>query len=173
MKSIFLRLLLVILVFIGIIWAIGCFIPRDYSIQSTIEIAAPSEDVFSMINELPNWQDWSPWGTEGINVKYSGESAGKGSIQTWADPRGDGKLWITESQPTERVAYQMVVAGFPEMSGNFLIEPKGESSRVTWSSEGTLPSGAFYGYFSFLFGPAMKARYDFGLGKLKENLEGS
>ena len=119
MKTIFFRLLLVIAAFVGLVFVVGTFLPRNYALESVVEIDAPVDAVFPQINELENWSNWSPWGEqEGIDVEFKGESAGVGSILTWSDPRGDGKLWITESQPNQLVKYRMYSGGFPEMESN-------------------------------------------------------
>lgn len=172
MKTIFVRLIAVVLLFIGLVWLIGFLLPRDYSIRSTIDIAAPPERVFPMINELAQWENWSPWSEQaGLDVQYSGESSGVGSMQTWSDPRGDGKLWISDSQLNQRVIYKMRSGGFPEMENTIQLKPTDDGTNVTWTSEGKLPSGAFYGYFARLFAPGMQAEYDRGLAKLKSVAE--
>ena len=67
------------------------------------------------------WAKWSPWSPnqiEGLKVEYSGTPSGVGSAQSWTDQRGDGKLWIVESVPNQRVGYRMEFAGFPEMASS-------------------------------------------------------
>ena len=171
MKSIFLRLISVVFVFIFLIWLAGYLLPRSYSIQSSVDIAAAPDKIFPLVNELPNWRDWSPWGAEGLEVQYSGEAAGVGSIQTWSDPRGDGKLYITDSQANEKVTYKMRSGGFPEMESSIELSSSDGNTSVTWSSEGELPNGAFYGFFALLFQSGMQAEYDRGLAKLKSVAE--
>ena len=175
MKSILIRLLIVIGVFIAILYGVGLLLPRSYSIAVSAEIAAPASQVFPEINQLSNWKNWSPWGEQaGLNIEYGGAQAGVGSVQTWSDPRGNGKLWITESVPNELVKYRMYSGGFPEMESSIQLKPaESDPSKtiVTWASEGSLPSGPFYGYFSMLFEPGMQAEYDRGLGKLKSFIE--
>ena len=172
MNSIFLRLLLVIAVFVGILWFIGSMLPRDYSLEATAVIACQPEEVFPKLNNLSEWQDWSPWSSENLEVKFPGETTGVGAIQTWTDPRGNGKLWITESQPHSLIKYKMYSGGFPELESQFDIKAISEKqTQVKWSSKGRLPSGAFYGFFSMLFEPGMQAEYDRGLTKLKADLE--
>lgn len=165
-------MILVIAIGITCVALVGNLLPRSYSIRSTIEIEKPVADVFPLVNELQNWKLWSPWGQQaGLEVAYTGELAGEGAVQTWKDPRGDGKLWLTESQPNKLVAYKMTSGNFPEMESQFEFETRDENSFVTWVSEGELPPGAFYGYFSFLFAPGMQAEYDRALTRLKSECE--
>lgn len=125
-----------------------------------------------MINELHNWSQWSPWGEQAdLKVKYSGVDQGAGSAQTWSDPRGDGKLWITESEPDQSVTYKMFSGNFPEMDSRIELIPAGDTTQVIWTSQGKLPPGAFYGYFSWMFAPGMRGEYDRALARLKAVVE--
>ena len=131
--------------------------------------------VFALINELQQWESWSPWSPERIEalkVTYGTPNAGKGASQSWTEPRGSGKLWITETEPGLRVAYEMKFGDFPEMSSEFNIEAIDDSHcKVIWTSAGKLPGGPFYGYLSFIFESGMQYEYDQGLSRLKEVAE--
>ncbi len=155
-----------------ILWLVGFLLPRAYSIRSTVTIERPAAEVFPLINDLRNWSEWSPWGEQAdLDVKYSGDDTGVGSVQTWTDPRGDGKLWITESEPDQSVSYSMFSGSFPEMDSRIELVPRSNATEVIWTSEGKLPSGAFYGYFSWLFAPGMRGEYDRALARLKSVVE--
>ena len=172
MKSIFLRLICAIGLVVAFFWLVGYMLPRDYSIGANVTIEQPADRVFPLINDLRNWAKWSPWGEQlDLEIRYAGKDKGVGSVQTWTDPRGDGKLWITESKLNASVSYKMVSGGFPEMDSQIELTPMGEATQVTWASEGKLPSGAFYGYFSWLFAPGMQAEYDRALARLKSVAE--
>ena len=172
MKSIFLRLICAIGLVLTFFWLVGYLLPRSYSISSTVTIDRTANQIFPMINDLRNWSEWSPWGEQAdLDIKYSGGDQGVGSVQTWTDPRGDGKLWITDSKPDQSVTYKMFSGNFPEMASRIELTPTGDATEVTWASEGTLPSGAFYGYFSWLFAPGMRGEYDRALTRLKSVVE--
>ncbi|MEM7456833.1 MAG: SRPBCC family protein [Planctomycetota bacterium] len=174
MKSAFIRVFGAFLILLLLVLGIGMILPRDYDIRSQVEIDAPAEEVFARINSLPEWRSWSPWNSSdltGLGIRYSGEESGTGSVQTWSDPRGEGKLWLTESTPHESVSYSMEFANFPKLDGNFNLAQSGDKTTVTWSSTGTLPSGPFYGFFAGMFTNGMKTEYDKGLARLKEVCE--
>ncbi len=127
-----------------------------------------------MINALPNWQRWSSWSTEVIpdlEIKYSGEKEGVGSVQRWKEGRGEGVLTITSSDPETGIEYKMQFANFPEMHSVIRIQEIVGGTHVQWSSEGELPNRPFYGYFRFLFDRQMTYQYENGLSKLKSTLE--
>jgi hypothetical protein len=171
---------MLIAVIVGIVAVIGSLLPRSYDFESATVIDAPAESVFDQVNTIKAWQDWSQWSpdhVEGLEVEYSGTKAGVGAAQKWNDPRGDGKLWIIDSVPNQKVAYKLEFAGFPEMDSSIDLSPvaagagEGAQTRVVWSSSGKLPGGPFYGFFSPFFANGMKHQYDASLERLKALVE--
>lgn len=170
------RLFALIAGLMAIVLAIGAMLPRGYQFESRIQIAASAEAIFPLVNTIANWKQWSQWNPdriENLQVQYSGNESGEGSVQTWTDQRGEGKLWITRSQPNEQIDFRLVFEGFPEMANTIRLEPIAGQTEVIWSSEGTLPSGAFYGYFGPFFSNGMKTQYDQSLQRLKKLAERS
>ncbi len=183
MAKYYFRLLLLFGSVVGVFAIIGSLLPRGYDFQTEIDIAAAPETIFPKINSLKNWQTWSkqfsPDEIEGLEIKYNGDESGVGAAQSWSDGRGDGKLWITESQPNQSVSFDMTFGSFPTMSSQIELtsEPnpdkeEGRTTKVIWSSKGTLPGGPFYGYFGSFFGAQMQNQYDKSLEKLKSVVEG-
>ncbi len=168
---------MLIAVIVGIVAIIGSLLPRSYDFESVAVIDAAPESVFEKVNTMKSWQEWSQWSpqqVEDLRVEYSGTPAGVGAAQAWTDPRGNGKLWIVESIPNLKVAYRLEFAGFPEMTSSIELLPiddepgEPKKTKVVWSSQGTLPSGPFYGFFSPFFASGMKHQYDASLARLKE-----
>lgn len=149
---------------------VGSLLPHGYSFSTTTTVNASQENVFRMIEKLPQWKKWSQWNADEIEdliVEYSAD----GKTQKWTDVRGDGKLWITDQKAPERLDYEMRFASFPTMKSSFVLTPSGETTEVTLSSEGTLPSGPFYGFFRGVFVSGMQRQYDSSLSKLKKVVE--
>ncbi len=174
MLKFFFRAFLVLLAVAMIPVVIGYFLPRDYSITAEIEIEAPIEKVFVKINTLKEWQAWSPWNSNAIDdltVKYSGPKSGEKSAQSWQEPRGSGKLWITDVTEPELIKYKMEFEGFPIMDSQFELSESDSKTTVVWKSNGELPPGPFYGWTSIIFERGLTSEYRKGLGKLKEVCE--
>ena len=175
MIKVLLRLIGVLVAFAVVVVIVGNLLPREYDFQTSREIAAQPAEVFSMINELPNWQQWARWNPtqmDGLeNVQYGELKAGKGAVQMWSDPRGSGKLWITDSVENQSVQYKLKFGDFPEMNSRIVLEPKKNGTLVTWSSKGRLPDGAFYGYTAFIFSTQMQYLYEDSLEQLAKILE--
>lgn len=174
MGKILFRLILLIAAAIGVLMIIGSFLPRDFEFETSIEIAAAPEEVFVMVNSLPNWQHWSTFNEErvaGLEVEYGAIVEGVGAAQKWSDQRGEGKLWITDNKPNHFIEYNLEFQNFPIMKSRFEISESEGSSKIRWSSEGSLPRGPFYGFFAFLFPAQMVNQYDHSLNQLKTVLE--
>ena len=168
------RIILVILLIVGLLALIGSFLPRDYDFQAEMKMKAAPEDIFSMISVPRNWSQWSMWSPDrvpGLKVEYRGKDEGVGAEQSWTEVRGKGKMWITASQPNQRIAYQMTFADFPRMESSITLSPNGDFTTVTWHSSGSLPSGPFYGYFAWAFGRQMEYQYEAALDNLKQIVE--
>jgi exonuclease V gamma subunit len=95
---------------------------------------------------------------------------------TWTDPRGNGKLWIVQSQSPETVDYLMRFGNFPEMESSIRLSPTGADvdnpvTTVRWNSRGRLPGGPFYGVWAHQFSNHMQQRYQQWLVKLKAKME--
>lgn len=175
MAKYYFRLLLLVTAIIAFFALIGSLLPRSYSFETSIEIAADPQVVFTEVNSLRRWPSWSrqfnPELIEGLQISYNGEEQGIGAAQSWQDVRGDGKLWIIDSEPGKLIAYQMKFDRFPAMSSEIRLAPTTTGTRVLWKSSGKLPGGPFYGYFGWLFGIQMKNEYQKSLEGLKALLE--
>ena len=149
---------------------IGSVLPHDYSLSATTEINAPPAEVYDRIDSLPDWKAWSQWdpdSIEDLTVNYGAD----GKSQTWTDVRGEGKLWFTDQKQNERIDFRLRFANFPEMTSSLVLTPSDDTTTVTWSSEGVLPSGPFYGFFRHIFASGMTRQYEQSLGKLKKIVE--
>ncbi len=174
MHNIFFRLLCLILVLILIVVAIGYLLPRNYALEAAIDIDAPANQVFPMLDELPNWQRWSTFSEERIEslkITYGSKRTGEGASQTWQDARGSGKLWITKSVANELIEYDLNFGEFPTMKSRIELVPVDNRTQVHWTSNGRLPSGAFYGYFALLFPGQMNFEYQQSLLRMKQAIE--
>ena len=173
----FLRLAATIAGFIGVILLIGAVLPRGYTLETEIEIAATPSEIFPFLNNLNNWQQWSSYGSvvnPDINLKSGPKVEGLDASMSWSEKRGSGKLWITKSEENREVTYAVNCANFPRMDSQMLLEPVADNkTKVRWSSSGNLPRGPFYGWFGRYFAGALRADYQSSLVRLKKLVERS
>ena len=160
--------------FVGLVLLIGSLLPRSFETATYIVIDAPPEQVFPHINQIRMWSNWSMWNEHDIRdlkVEYSGAEAGVGAVQKWSEPRGEGKLWITESLPNREIQFSSTFGDFPKMESRIVLSPDKGKTRVRWHSLGELPGGPFYGWFGSAYSGGLSAIYDKSLEKLKRHVE--
>ena len=80
--------------------------PDEFKVLRAAKISAPPEKVFPHVNELKQWDAWSPWAKIDPNCKmtYAGPSAGVDASHSWAGNNkvGEGRMTITESREIGR-----------------------------------------------------------------------
>jgi uncharacterized protein YndB with AHSA1/START domain len=139
------KILIVIAAIAVVIGAFAVFValqPADFRIERAATIAAPAPEVFAQVNDLHNWQAWSPWAKldPQAKVTFEGSPAGQGAIFTWSgnDNVGEGRMTLAESRPNELIRIQVAFVR-PFEGGNvseFAFKPDGEQTAVTWTMSG-------------------------------------
>lgn len=114
----------------------------DFRITRTAIIAAPASTVFEQVNDLHKWNAWSPWAKLDPNARntFDGPPAGVGSSFAWSGNNqvGEGKMTITESQPSElvRMRLEFLKPFAATNTTEFTFKPEGDRTTVTWSMSG-------------------------------------
>ena len=138
-------IVVVVLVVIAGILIYASTRPDSFRVQRSVSIKAPPQKIFPLIDDLKAWAGWSPYEKKDPAMKrtYSGAPSGKGAVYEWDGDRnvGAGRLAIANASPPSKLtlnldmfrpleAHNMVV---------FTLEPKGESTNVTWAMNGQVP----------------------------------
>jgi hypothetical protein len=116
--------------------------PSDFRVARSTAIAAPEKVVFEQVNDLHNWEAWSPWAKLDPNARnaYEGPSAGLGAAFTWSGNSkvGEGRMTITESRPSELVRFKLEFAKPFEGTNiaEFTFRPEGNQTVVQWTMTG-------------------------------------
>ena len=119
--------------------------PNAFRIARTASIAAPPERVFTLINDIHNWTQWSPYEhiDPAMQRSYSGAASGKGAVYTWEGNKkvGSGRMEILESAPPGKVIIKLDFKAPFEAhnTAEFTVVPKGSGSEVTWAMTGASP----------------------------------
>ena len=138
-----LRIIIIAAVLIAVVLVFAAMKPSAFHLQRSITIKAPTEKIFPLVNDFHNWSAWEAQdkGDAGIQRTYSGPAAGVGAMSEWqgSGSTGKGRMLITESVPNSRVSVAVdFVKPFQAHNINvFTLEPVGDSTKVTWSFEGT------------------------------------
>jgi uncharacterized protein YndB with AHSA1/START domain len=119
--------------------------PDMFQVQRSASIKAPPERIFSLINEFQKWPAWSPYEKKDPDMtrSYAGPPAGKGAVYAWEGDKnvGAGRMEITDAAAPGRVTIALDFSRPFEAHNivNFTMEPKGETTEVTWAMQGRQP----------------------------------
>ena len=139
MKKVLMVLLIVVVGFCGFV----ATRPATFHVERVTTIAVPSEAVFARINDLHQWDAWSPWEKLDPQMKktYEGADAGVGASYHWSgnDKVGEGRMTITESEPGSKVGIKLefIKPWQATNTGTFTFTPEAAGTRVTWAMDGT------------------------------------
>lgn len=164
----------IIAALIVLVLVLGAITPKEVTTSRSIVINADQATVFSLVNELPTWERWSPWQRRDSTIKnvYSEKTAGTGASYSWtSEDSGDGELTITESFATDSIHISMAFDGQGEATSKWYFEPANGGTEVTWTFASTFPF-PFNALIALQDVKGMLNKdYDEGLAYLKEEAE--
>ena len=153
--------------------------PDTFSYSRSIAIEAAPEAVFPYVNDLHQWENWSPWADLDPEMTriYDGAAAGEGAIYRWSGNHevGEGSTTIIASRPNESV--RMKLEFLKPFKGTndveFTFRSEGEQTIVTWAMSGknnfiSKAVGVFMDCEKMI-----KGQFDQGLTNLKGIVEGA
>lgn len=118
--------------------------PDSFRIERTATFKAPVERVFAHINNLHQWQDWSPWAKldPQAHTTFSGAEEGNTAGMAWEstnDQVGIGRMTIVDSVPYDHIRMTLDFEK-PFKASNmteFLFKLNADgSTQVTWAMYG-------------------------------------
>lgn len=149
----------------------------EFKIERSIEISAPPERVYGLIERFSEWTKWSPW--EGLDPDlertYSGPEAGPGAHYAWKGNRkvGEGSMEITAVEPAKSVTIDLKFLK-PFEAENltvFDLSPSETGTRVTWTMTGTQAGMHKLMAKVFRMEKAVGKDFEKGLGQLRDAAE--
>jgi hypothetical protein len=164
---------LILLALVVVVVGIGALLPKDFTVERSIEMNTSPEVVFDEVNSLRKWGAWSPWLARDPSIEntYSGPEAGLGAAVTWTSEKsGDGTQTITLSERPTRIETKLDFGEMGQPDAYWIFEPSGEGVQVTWGLTGTT-SGPLGGYFARMMDDWVGADYEDGLARLKQLVE--
>ena len=142
MKKFFTGLAVLVLAIFVIFLAHVATLPDDWRIERSAAIQAPPEKIYPLIADLQAMNRWNPFAQQdpSIKIAYGSVTSGKGANYSW-DSTGDagkGHMEIVDTVPQTSVAMRLTMEKPMAARNNvvFLLDPKGESTQVTWSMTG-------------------------------------
>lgn len=161
---------IVILFLFVVLLVIGAIAPKNIVMTASKTIAAPDSVVFKQVNNLRNWEKWSPFieSDSTMENQYHGPDAGVGSQMLWhSKVQGDGMMIITRSDSNKRILFALDFMKQGTATSEWTFASKGDSVMVTWSTtiNGlSYPMGRIMG---LLMNRMMQNYYDRGFTNLE------
>ena len=134
-----------VVVLLGALLIYAATQPDTFRIQRATSIKAPPERIFAVLNDFLRWDAWSPWEKKDPAMKrtFSAVTSGKGAVYAWEGNRdvGQGRMEIAESVAPSKVAIKLDFVKPFETHNivEFTLEPKADSTNVTWTMQGPMP----------------------------------
>jgi len=121
--------------------------PSAYHVERKLEVAAPTDLVFGVLNDLQQFAGvlvvfGSPWEKRDPNMQktFAGPAAGVGQSYAWSGNRevGKGKMTIEESVPGQKVGMKLEFVKPMKSTATCALTLAGTptGSFVTWSMHG-------------------------------------
>jgi hypothetical protein len=170
------RALLALVAIIVLLSAIGFLLPAQCRVERTVTVRAKSEDVFSYLQTLKKWPEWTAWNLQrypDMKTTFSGPEAGVGATYNWEGKDvGVGSIKITNADPNKGVTYDLEFdQGTFLAKGEIKMEPSGDNVKLTWANESELGWNPVNRYFGLLMDRFMGPDLEAGLNSLKQKLE--
>jgi len=104
---------------------------------------APPDTIFSQVNNLHAWHNWSPWAKMDpkANTTFEGPEVGVDSKMSWSSENsevGVGSMTITNSMTNDMIVFALDFKEPFEGQNNaeFIFQPEGDKTKVTWTMYG-------------------------------------
>ena len=116
--------------------------PDEFKVTRSAKISARPETIFPHVNDLSQWEIWSPWAKMDPACKntFAGPTAGAGASFGWAGNKkvGEGRMTILESQASDviRIRLEFFKPFKATNTVEFLFKAEGGQTLVTWSMAG-------------------------------------
>lgn len=151
--------------------------PDTFEVRRSATIAAPTARIFPLIDDLHQWATWSPYEKIDPAMKktFTGAWSGRGAAYAWEGNGkvGQGRMEITESSPSSRVALKLdFIKPFEGHNiAEFTLVPQGNATQVTWAMRGPSPYVAKVMGIFFNMDQMIGKDFEAGLANLKAAAE--
>ena len=163
----------------------GILLPGTVEVTRTVEIDAPPETVFTLVNNLDAWTEWTPGGE--VDSRLEGPAEGPGARRVWDDPAvGSGSLTLLDARapvdarapaspdtPTPASVHYLVEVEDAALrfEGTISIEAGGPGSVVSWTERADLGWNPVLGWTALTLDESQGRQLDESLERLRQLAE--
>jgi effector-binding domain-containing protein len=165
---------LVLGVIVLLLIVVSFFLPSTVHVERSMEMKCAPEAVFPLVNNLKNWDQWSPWHHKDSLMKktYGDIFEGQGAYYSWQSEHsqvGNGKLEFVEVVPNQIIKSKMYfMEGEDAALGDFKFEKTESGCKVVWSMDADMSKPFAIGkYFGLMMDAMVGKDFEQGLNELK------
>lgn len=171
------RVLLGLAILLLLVSAVGLlFFSAHIEVNRSVTIKASSEAVFDYVNEIRNFNEWSPWYRMDTAAKYvfEGPAFGKGASMKWESDSanvGKGSMVYTESVPYSVIKQDLdfMDGGIAKSEYRFSLSDSG--TVMTWHFAVDAGANPLLRIIGAFMDKMVGRDFDKGLARLKKILE--
>ena len=147
-------------------------LPKEFTVSRSITIDAPIDRVFDQVNDLRNWEKWSPWKRMDpmMEMTFSNPPVGQGAFYKWVSKDkhlGSGTMTLAKVTNFEEIVTALHSDDWGDASATFNFDHKGNDVKLTWSMTNKVGIMPWNKYFSIAMKNMLKKQFDQGLAGIK------
>jgi uncharacterized protein YndB with AHSA1/START domain len=158
-----------------ILAVVGLFLPSSVHVERSVAIKAPAAQVFPYINNLHNFNKWSPWARLDPDARYSFDGKdGVGARMQWVSDLssvGSGSQEILSSVPNEYVKVALDFGAQGMAIASYELTDMENSTNLIWGFDTEFGYDLVGRYFGLMFERWIGPDYEKGLANLKTLVE--
>ncbi len=172
------KLIMISSLFAAVLIILGFVAPTEFSIERSVLINKPKDQVFNSLKFLKNHDQWSPWSKRDPNMKkeHKGTDGTVGFISAWDGNNdvGVGEQEIKNIVEGERIETEVrFKKPIKDTNTASLVTESVDAgqTKVTWSMQGKMPFPRNVICLLLNMQEVLKKDFDEGLASLKFSLE--
>lgn len=162
MGSLFKTSLALFVLFLIAILFIGYFLPKNEEVLVSKVVKCDINQSYTMVNQLKNWEKWSPWFEKDPTMKltYSDSTSGVGAFYSWVGDKEDnfGKMTVTNTVENSQIDLSLNYTDRGETPCKFKFISVENGTQIDWSMKAGYSDNWFiknflggYGYMMMNF----------------------
>lgn len=165
------RVLMWVLVIVAIFIAIAFFLPRNIFVERSITIEASPKIVFSQINDLHSWNNWSKWNLidPEMKIEYSNNGVGVNAGYKWESENkqvGTGSLLILESAKYDSIVVNIDFMEQGAARSVFQFTETKNGTIVNWVLQYDLGNNPASRWMGLMMDKFIRSDFEEGLSRL-------
>ncbi|MEL6223605.1 MAG: SRPBCC family protein [Cyanobacteria bacterium J06627_8] len=158
----------------------GFVLPSAVHVERDIVINAQPAEIFALIDDFHNWENWSPWANIDPDATMTIEGSGVGQIMHWSseDPKvGNGSQEIIAMDAPNTLTTHLDFGDMGVADATFALTSEDDGTHVVWSLDSDsreqvpLLQQPISTYFGFFMDSMMGGDYETGLQNIKSLAE--